>query len=67
MSMGGWDGFAAQGFSGVPPEYRDAVEQLMEEGPDEPQHELEPFSQHDYDRRRFTMGQFLRPHWVKML
>jgi ATP-binding cassette, subfamily B, bacterial len=67
MSMGGWDGFAAQGFSGVPPEYRDAVEQLMEEGPDEPQHDLEPLSQHDYDRRRFTMGQFLRPHWVKML
>ncbi len=67
MSMGGWDGFAAQGFAGVPPEYRDAVERLMDEGPDEPQLKPAPFSQHDFDRRRFTMGQFLRPHWVKML
>jgi ATP-binding cassette subfamily B protein len=62
MSNAGWGGAADTGFSGVPPEIADKVQQWMDEGP--PAVAVDPpmFSQSGYDHRRFTMARFLAPY-----
>ena len=62
MSNAGWGGAADTGFSGVPPEIADTVQQWMDEGPPAVAVDPPPFSQSDYDHRRFTMIRFLAPY-----
>ncbi|MEQ8840492.1 MAG: ABC transporter ATP-binding protein [Acidimicrobiales bacterium] len=62
MSNAGWGGAADTGFSGVPPEVRDKVEQWMAEGPPDVAVDPPEFSQTRYSHRRFTMARFLRPY-----
>lgn len=63
MSMAGWGGHADTGFSGVPAEVKEKVEQWMAEGPPEVAADPPPFSQTEYDRKPFTMAHFLRPYF----
>ena len=62
MSHAGWGGAADLGFSGVPPEVKDAVEIYMAEGPPAIAEDPPEFSQSEYDRRPFSMRRFLSPH-----
>jgi ATP-binding cassette subfamily B protein len=66
VSFAGWGGVADTGFSGVPPEVQEKVEQYMAEGPPPVAEDPPPFSQSDYDRRPFTMRRFVRPHYLAL-
>ncbi|MCH7788727.1 MAG: ABC transporter ATP-binding protein [Acidobacteria bacterium] len=66
MSFAGWGGVADTGFSGVPPEVQEKVEQYMAEGPPAVAEEPPPFSQSDYDRQPFTMSRLVRPHFAAL-
>ena len=65
---GGWHGGGGGGghglpFAGIPPEMQAGVERLLEGEPDHPPSRAE-FSHVNPERRPFTLGRFLRPHWA---
>ncbi len=66
MSHAGWGGAADLGFSGIPPEVKEAVERYMDDGPPAVAVDPPEFSQSSYDRRPFSMRRFLRPHFLPL-
>ncbi len=66
--FGGLSGQGGQNlpFAGVPTELQEKVDAILADEPETPEEEVE-FDQAEYDRRPFTLGRFLAPHWVALL
>jgi len=66
--FGGLGGQGGQNlpFAGVPTELQEKVDEILETEPEVPDDDV-AFSQSEYDRRPFTLGRFLAPHWVALL
>ena len=77
MSAGNWGGGGMMGpmgggpqagqaagltFAGIPPEYADQIDALLDDEEDIPVPDL-PFDHVEADRKRFTLRSFLLPHW----
>ncbi len=66
--FGGLGGQGGQNlpFAGVPTELQERVDEILATEPDVADEAVD-FSQAEYDRRPFTLGRFLAPHWVALL
>ena len=69
---GGWHGGGGGGagsglpFAGIPPEMQAGVERLLEGEPEHPPSQAD-FTHVNPERRPFTLGRFLRPHWLAIV
>ena len=66
--FGGLGGQGGQNlpFAGVPTELQERVDEILA-GEPELVHEEVEFRHGEYDRRPFTLGRFLAPHWIALL
>lgn len=66
--FGGLGGQGGQNlpFAGVPEELQEKVDRILAEEPPLPEETVE-FRPSEYDRRPFTLGRFLAPHWLALL